>query len=219
MGLVRAQNEKRPRLSHRRHFPSWALAEGRNLRNGRCSRTGHCPSWVRTRTLLIQRGYWNSLNSSNLQSLTRVRVTDGMVGAFPVVFGLTSLARMSKSLSPLDAHQPPLASVGALVALRGTTRATQGRSPRPRVSRSSPPVVHRAQFEYVNNWLCERTPPSIRPHSTRRISRRPDSIAPGSSTERPGVSSNRRVSAARPIGASTPVSIVASYRPDRSPIR
>jgi hypothetical protein len=28
--------------------------------NGRCSCTGHCPSWARTRTLLIQRGQYNS---------------------------------------------------------------------------------------------------------------------------------------------------------------
>ena len=34
-----------------------------------------CPSWARTRTLLIQRGRRNRLNSSNLLPFTRVRVT------------------------------------------------------------------------------------------------------------------------------------------------
>jgi hypothetical protein len=51
--------------------------------NGRCCCTGHCPSWARaegdllgsTRTLLIQRGHYYQPNSSNLPTLTRVRVT------------------------------------------------------------------------------------------------------------------------------------------------
>jgi hypothetical protein len=35
----------------------------------------NCPSWARTRTLLIQRGQWNTPKSSNLLPFTRVRVT------------------------------------------------------------------------------------------------------------------------------------------------
>src|SRR5439155_11544197 len=35
------------------------------------ARTASCPSWARTRTLLIQRGRYNALNSSNLQAFTR----------------------------------------------------------------------------------------------------------------------------------------------------